>query len=950
MDDRFVRPDGETIRQLRQGHFWSQEQLADMAALRKRTVERAEAGERLQRNTLRAIAQALRVPPEVLVHVAYPLEEQSDDPRDPGEAIYRPDIPQPPAPYIAHPYTLRQTAALIGRRKELHLLAQWVAQPEVFGNARILIVTALGGAGKSALTWQWFHEGAPRDMRPLAGRLWWSFYQPGATFDAFVTRALMYLTGRSKHHVEQDPTPDREWQLLEILNQRPFLVVLDGMERLLMAYARTDAAYIEDTGVAEGPATRAGSALAGPRDMGTAPFGFCKLRSTADVRAGQFLRALTAAGASRVLISSRLIPAELETPMGRPIAGCAHHELGGLTDEDAIAFWHALGARGSRARMRPVFRTFDNHPLLIQLLAGVVAHFHTDPGNFDAWRRANRDFNPFSLDIVQVQSHVLAFALHSLPSAERRALHVLAGFRRPARAEMLKGLLMRTAEADDPEKKPFATHGEFDAGLTDLKDRGLLGWDRDSQSYDLHPVVCGVVWKGLNEAVKRSVYGALRVYCEARLTADEAAITTLKDLEPAIELFHALVGLGQFDEAYQLFHNRLDDALYYRLGAGRLRHELLVQLLPKAPNESTRVSQPLHHALLLHMVAKGAMFLGQLTDAVQLFHEAIALLAHVPDEPERALTLVARHVHETVRFDKPSEVVRIFLSELSHAQRLSGHLRLAEEAARTALAMSRRKSQTFEEGVSLYRLGMVLSALGATDEADATFQQSLTVWKGPCPHRDLEGFLHACLARQALWMGEPRHALELADRASRLFGENPLAIDIMHGARLQGMAHLMLGDLDAAADRLHFALTEARTHHRVEEELLTLAPLAELHRLRGELERGQELLELIWEPAERGPYPLFQADALTVLARLERDAGRSAAAVAAATRAFELAWCDGPPFAYHWGLAMARGLLRAWGASLPVLPPFDESKFQPRPEAVMGAFPSFLSGFQQSQV
>jgi hypothetical protein len=56
----------------------------------------------------------------------------------------------------------------------------------------------------------------------------------------------------------------------------------------------------------------------------------------------------------------------LETPMGGPIVGCAHHELGGLSDEDAIALWLALGATGSRARLLPVFRTCDHHPLLIR--------------------------------------------------------------------------------------------------------------------------------------------------------------------------------------------------------------------------------------------------------------------------------------------------------------------------------------------------------------------------------------------------------------------------------------------------------------------------------------------------------------------------------------------------------------------------------------------------------
>jgi tetratricopeptide (TPR) repeat protein len=837
------------------------------------------------------------------------------------------DIPSPPEPYIAHPYTLLQTGDLIGRRQELDVLAQWVAQPEAVGHSRLLIVTAIGGAGKSALAWHWVREAAPRDTRPLAGRVWWSFYQPGVTFDHFVTRALMYVTGRNREQIERDPTPDREWRLLEVLRQQPFLIVLDGLERLLLAYARADAAYIDDTVFTEDAATRAGGTGDGPSGAGTSPAGAHHLRRTADVRAGQFLRALAAsAGASRVLITSRLMPADLETPMGGPIAGCAHHELHGLTDEDAIALWHALGATGSRARMLPVFQTFDHHPLLIQILAGMVAHFHTAPGNFDAWRTANLAFNPFGLDLVQVQSHVLACALHGLPPAERRALHVFAACHMPARVEMLTGVLMLTAEPDDPAQKPFATLGAFDAGLTDLHDRGLLGWDRETRTYDLHPVVRGVVWRGLPEAVKQSVYEAIRVYCDAVPPVEEAAITTLEDLEPAIELFHALIGLGRYDDAYQLFRTRLDDALYYRLGAARLRNELLMHLLPQGPGHTARVSQRLHQALVLRMLANGLMFVGQLTDAVRLFQEAIDLIARVPDDGACDLTVVAGDVHETCRFDRPSDVVRVFLSEVSMALRLSGHLWSAEQAARTALGMSQRNAQRFEAGVNLYRLGLVLAARGAVAEADTVFHQSLAIWQQSCPHREMEGFLHACLARYALWTGNAGEALELAETACRLFHENQLAIDIMHGVRLQGMAYLALGDLDAADDRLHVALTAARTHNRVEEELLTLTSLAELHRLRGERERAREVLDLVWELAARGPYPLCHADALTVLARLEWDAGRSVEAVAAATHAYALAWCDGPPFAYHWGLTTARDLLLEWDASCPVLPPFTESQ------------------------
>lgn len=78
MDDRFIQPDGEAIRRRRQNRFWSQEQLADAAGLRKRTVERAEAGARLQRSSVQALAQALGCPPDALVRTASPVESPQD--------------------------------------------------------------------------------------------------------------------------------------------------------------------------------------------------------------------------------------------------------------------------------------------------------------------------------------------------------------------------------------------------------------------------------------------------------------------------------------------------------------------------------------------------------------------------------------------------------------------------------------------------------------------------------------------------------------------------------------------------------------------------------------------------------------------------------------------------------------------------------------------------------
>ena len=134
----------------------------------------------------------------------------------------------------------------------------------------------------------------------------------------------------------------------------------------------------------------------------------------------------------------------------------------------------------------------------------------------------------------------------------------------------------------------------------------------------------------------------------------------------------------------------------------------------------------------------------------------------------------------------------------------------------------------------------------------------------------------------------------------------------------------------SASERLHHAST--RAVNDVEEELPTLTALAELHRRQQHYDTAREFLDQVWTAAERGPYPLFHADALNVLAQLERDQGHHEAAVAAATEAYRQAWCDGPPYAYHFGLTNARHYLQELGAPEPQMPPFDASKYAPMPE------------------
>jgi len=819
---------------------------------------------------------------------------------------YVSDIPEPPKEFIAHPYTLLQTHRLVGRQAELNLLTDWVAKPssQVYA-AHILNVVAIGGMGKSALTWKWFNEIAPQEMKPMAGRMWWSFYESDARFENFVTRALAYVTRRPLAEVEQIPAPDRETQLLAALDREPFLIVLDGLERILIAYARMDAARLDDSQV--------GSQW--------------NLRKTADPRVGRFLKKLAQVKSSRILVSSRLCPAELETEGGDSMPGTFRHDLTGLTDEDAVELWRAFEVAGSRDLLLPVFATFDKHPLLIQALAGEVKRYRQAPGNFEAWRKSNPRFEPTKFPRLQdAMAHVLEFALRGVNEKAKKVLHTIAAFRMPEHYDTLAALLIGKG-------KPCADERELDEVLTELEDCGLVGWDKRANRYDLHPIVRGVVWCGLSDDARCGVYTNLHAYFEAvPKIGDWEEVSRLEDLTPAIELYNTLIGLGRYEDALHLYQQRLFGPLQFKLSLTNRQVEFLKMLFtdgiqnePKLPSNSSA-----SHAL--RYLAESYHRGGQPGLATEFYTRCISY--------DRAWTKAKSNLHQPLFV---GEYLISHLQMLSDAFQLSGAIHQACLTAFQTLIISRAKSDDWHEAIILSRIGLNCAIRGNVEAGRMALYRSLRMFSEMLSPPRVGG-LNFLIAQLNVWLDNTAYAKTLASRAWELAQIRNFERDFIRAARVQGAAALGLRDFATADERLHHALTRARQVNYAEEELPALIALAELRRQEGKPDEAREFLDDVWESAERGPYPLFHADACNMLAQLERNAGNTTLAIAAATQAYRLAWCDGPPFAYHWGLEAARKHLRELGAPEPELPPFDPAKFEPMPEVEIDPEDEFHAG------
>ncbi|MCX6583676.1 MAG: DUF4062 domain-containing protein [Candidatus Aminicenantes bacterium] len=96
-------------------------------------------------------------------------------------------IPRAPFPYMAHPYALPEH--FTGRRAEMVMLSNW------FFNEKepVLALEAIGGMGKSALSWAWLQKEIIEKAEKtdgLRGVFWWSFYDD--PFESFITHLYCF--------------------------------------------------------------------------------------------------------------------------------------------------------------------------------------------------------------------------------------------------------------------------------------------------------------------------------------------------------------------------------------------------------------------------------------------------------------------------------------------------------------------------------------------------------------------------------------------------------------------------------------------------------------------------------------------------------------------------------------------------------------------------------------
>jgi hypothetical protein len=784
------------------------------------------------------------------------LEDDTILPRPPNLAA----LPR----YIgSHPF--------IGRALELQTLTDWCSSVDP---NPMLLFEAIGGSGKSMLTWEWLNNHATRARDDWAGRFWYSFYEKGAVMADFCREALAYVAAKPTKDLTKLRTRELSNLLVSELERRPWLLVLDGLERILVAYHRHDAAQLPD------------------EDADTTGDQIGKRNPCASIRPedDELLRRLAAVAPSKIIISSRLTPKALMNHSGTPLPGVRREILSGLRPSDAEAMIRACRVRGNSKKIQSFLKTnCDCHPLVIGALAGLVNNYPHDRGDFDSWEKDlhyGGSLNLAKLDLIQRRNHILFAAIDALAQVSRQLLQTL--------ALMQGGANFETLEAFNPHLRGFNTagsneHAKLWETVRDLEDRGLLQYELSGKRYDLHPVVRGVtIGRMRGDETQRFGQKVVNYFIGQTHNPWKQA-ETLEDIAPGLQVVRVFISMQRYKDALEAYRGDLSLAMLFNLGA---HSEVQALLKPFFPNGWGEKPIPLNGSDLIYVLNEAAVSL----------HSAF---------PEQAWKLLERSIELELR-ESESDQVATGLTNLAWIS--WNNNKLAEAVRLRSLALKVGEGLRDDEEVFLGKLSLFAASVECGDRKTTDrLWDGLGLRRTWSPTRYRPGDAEKYFARHLFYCGELTEDVLLHAETLAKNGRNRSVIQELQAVR--GAWMLTSGEPAGAIDNLTQAVQMAREVAREDIHSEALLALARLRAgisfdVRAEAERLANTT---------GNVALVLADIWLALGDRDR-------VVEQALLAHDWAVADGEPYVRRHQLERARGLLTELGVTPPDVPRYNRSK------------------------
>lgn len=776
------------------------------------------------------------------------------------------------------------------------LLSEWVGRVELleeldqdWNNLDCLItgLIGFGGEGKTSLTRQWVENLRQGESIP-EGVFWWGFYEKSSA-DQFFEGLLKFLL--PEIDPEHLPTgADKAQVIRAMLSKQRYLFILDGLE--VLQHREGD-------------------------DYG--------LLTSIELR--EFLRNFAAGGhKSFCLISSRAPLLDLID-----FTSYTHRDVKHLSPQEGRDLLRNLGVKGSEAALNQVVADWEGYALVLSLLGaylvdrygGDVQHIRDIPPPTAAETRYDR------------VHRVLRRYDEHLKAAEREFLMVLSVFRLPILERAFKPVFQgKPGSPVIPPPPPTLSFLErvirkfwklierlfpsqrrasmrlrrkldvpaadldkitFNAMVRQLVNYRILRHNPQENYYTTHPLIRVHYSRQFksNSVRFQEVHRRIAEYY-INLAGATPEYPTLKDLTPLIEAVHHFCQAGAYDQAYDVYYQRISQrdrhVLYRQLGASDIELALMREFFPKGDLfQEPQVTNPSYKASILNGVGLCLLNLGSMGEAITTFF---------------------KRGNEIYLSQENWSNLSVSSQSLAWLYATSGKLPDSKASADNALTFARYGEDKTQEHNSLACLGRVAYLQGDSGAASKAFQQAEALQRKIEPDVRYLSVIHSIYHTHYLRrVGDTEYARRVTEANLLICKRNHWICRISHCHCVLGNLDTDEGNHDSACQHYNQALKIAQSLSNRYVLIEVLLARGSWAARRGEVDAAQRDLDEALNYAVTDGYRIYEADIRVGLAWMYLAAGNPAKAHSEAERAQRLSVEMG----YHWGQVDAAEVLAALG-------------------------------------
>jgi hypothetical protein len=456
----------------------------------------------------------------------------------------------PPHPYFHKPYSMQKN--FVGRDREKEIILKWSKEDQ-----SVLFIEGIGGIGKSSLTWHILKK--LRADNSFNGYFWWSFYDGNVDFKLFIQTLTWYCSnGKIKLHKNTDII-DTAHILIEYIENNRFLIILDGLERLLKPYDSDNTIPDHAININEFHSKAIGIAL--------------QTFITHEIR-------------SKIIINSRSTPEIFKDNINTTLL-----LLKDIHKDDAKNLLSKEGVVTSTSDLYEIQLKIGYHPLSIKLLSGFLKNSLENNVSIE-----------YILDnIIDIDS-LIGVSYFSCTKKSRDFLSNIAAFREMPTVHEIKDIL----QLNDQDVLKLSH---------ELINRNLIYFNDTINSYDMHPIVKMYAYKQLKN--KPELHKIIHEYYSNLPAINNIEISSISQLKPIIEYIYHGTKSERYDDTYQVYVNEIRPYIFRELADINLAFSIVNSYFTKGFEHLPSLSNPIDQAncvidlaTLLRM--KGKPYLSQI--------------------------------------------------------------------------------------------------------------------------------------------------------------------------------------------------------------------------------------------------------------------------------------------------------------------------------------------------